>query len=286
MLNNRIKTLAAGLFAALMMTCAPSHAASIRVAVASSFAKAAGDIAAAFSSYYLLNHGVTYNVSVLVAGDSTIKADIIAGGATGPYDIFLSSSPVAPLDLYLNNTDLVGTPFDYAIDTLTLYSPTVDVTGGLPYPLTTDFIMPDPAEDPYGQMTAILLALGPWHIQPSQIPGGHVFTTASAGTAFALLRRKLYAYGFIGKSQICTLSGGVETYPSGSYHHAYSLPAWVPSLLNLTAIPINRTLRAAADETELSDFIAFMKGEAGSFGDAPTDGTDLIQKYCFALPPY
>jgi molybdate transport system substrate-binding protein len=287
-LNNRIRTLAAGMTAALMMMCASAYAqsSSIRVAVSPSFAKAAGDIAAAFTSYFLLNHGVTYNVSVLVSSDSLIESTIIAGGATGPYDIFLAGSPEAPLDLYVNYTSLVGTPFDYAIDTLEIYSPSVDVTGGLPFPLTTNFIMPNPSTDPYGQEVALLLAFGPWHIPPDQIPGGQVFTTATAGTSLALINLGRYAYGFVGKSQICTLSGGVENYPPGSYHHAYAVPVFVPTLLNLTAVPINRTTRTAAASTELSDFIAFLQGGTSSFGDAPTGGTTVIQNYCFALPPY
>jgi molybdate transport system substrate-binding protein len=287
-LNNRIKTLAAGLTAALMVMCASAHAqsSSIRVAVSPSFAKAAGDIAAAFTSYYLLNHSVTYNVSVLVASESLIQSNIIAGGATGPYDIFLAGSPEAPLNLYANYSSLVGTPFDYAIDTLELYSPSVDVSGGLPFPLTTNFVMPNPSTDPYGQEVALLLALGPWQIQPSQIPGGFVFTTATAGTSLALINLGSYTYGFVGKSMICTLSGGVETYPAGSYHHAYAVPTAVPTLLNLTAVSINRTTRSAAAGTELSDFIAFLQGGTSSFGDAPTGGTTIIQNYCFALPVY
>jgi molybdate transport system substrate-binding protein len=272
-LNSRMKKLALSLSAAtVLMASSPSHATSIRVAVAPNF----------FKAYYLLTHGAAYTVSVVSKSSSLIKADIVAGGATAPYDLFLSSGPADPLDLYINNSSLVGTPFDYAIDTLEVYSPTIDISGGLPYPLTTDIVMPDPTVDNYGQMAALVLALGPWHI--FQIPSGHVFTASTVDASFALVQAGTYSYGFVAKSQICRSANSTTTYLPG-YYHAYSLPPYVPTLLNLTAIQVNRT-RDTAAATELSDFIAYLKGGTSSFGDAPTRGTDLIQKYCFQLPPY
>jgi molybdate transport system substrate-binding protein len=280
-----MKKLALSLSAAtVLMAYSPADAASIRVAVAPNFFKAANEIATAFNAYYLLTHGASYSVSVVSKSSSLIKTDIIAGGATGPYDLFLSSGPADPLDLYINYSSLVGTPFDYAIDTLEVYSPTIDTSGGLPYPLTADFVMPDPTVDNYGQMAALVLALGPWHILPNQIPGGHVFTASTVDASFALVQAGNYGYGFVAQSQICSYANSTYTYLPG-YYHAYSLPAYVPTLLNLTAVQVNRT-RTTAAATELSDFIAYLQGATSSFGDAPTRGTDLIQKYCFQLPPY
>jgi molybdate transport system substrate-binding protein len=286
-LNFKMKTLAAGVSAAIMMACVPSHASNIRVVVAPAFFKTANAVAGAFTGYYLSNHSAAYNVTVVSQGDSNAESTIISGGATGPYDIFLSSGPVAPYDLYVNYASLVGTPFGYAVDTLELYSPSIDVTGGLPYPLTTDFIMPDPANDSVGQMAALVLAVGPWHILPNQIPGGHVFTTPTAGTSLVLIKGGSYPYGFVGRSQICTSAAGVLTYPAGSYHHSYAPPGGtvVPTPLHFTAVSVNRT-RDTPTETELQDFIAFLKGATSSFGDAPTRGTDAIQRNCFQLPTY
>src|SRR5215831_13225812 len=161
-----MKTLAVGLSAALTMIYAPAQAAStIRIGIASSFSTAASDIIGSFQAYYFANYGLTYNVAFAVDTAQQIEADIIAGGTTGPYDLFLSSSVKEPRQLANQHASLVsGSLFHYARDRIDLFSFTTDVTGGLPNPPTTDFVIPDPTQDVYGAAAAELLGSPPWHI--------------------------------------------------------------------------------------------------------------------------
>jgi len=283
-MSSRMK-LAVGLSAALTMIYAPAQAAStIKVAVAASFAKAASDIIGSFQAYYFANYGLTYNVAFTIDTAQQIQADIIAGGTTGPYDLFLSSSVKEPRQLANQHASLVsGSLFHYARDRLDLYSLTTDVTGGLPSPLTTDFVIPDPTQDLYGAAAAQILAGPPWNIPTASIPTGHVFTRPDAGSTLSAIKTKTYAYGFVAKSQICRSAGGVESYPSGSYHKEYRAQrdGYTPIRLGGIAIALTRT---TDQQTELADFIAFLTGATDTHGVVVPIGTATIQSYCFRLP--
>jgi molybdate transport system substrate-binding protein len=283
-LKNRMKMVAVGLSAATAMICAPAHAATkITVAVAESFSKAAVNIVASFESYYLLNFGVTYNVGIVIESDAQIQSDIEAGGTTGPYDMYLASSVDSVAPLVVKDPSVISGTFLYAVDGLDLYSPTIDVTGGLPFPLTTNFVVPAPATDTYGQAAAEVLALGPWHISPTAIPGGFVSTEPSAGTTYSVLRKGLFPYGFVGRSQICSLQSGTQIYPPGSFHHEYTSSVAIPTPLYLTGLTLSRG--GTTDQaTEVSNLIAFLTGSADSNGNTTTLGTSIIQGYCLDLP--
>jgi len=277
-----MKKLAAGVSAALAMIYTPAQAAStIKVAVASSFATAASDVIGSFQAYYFANYGLTYNVAFTIATAQQIEANIIAGGATGPYDLFLSSSVKEPRDLTKNHATLVsGSFFHYARDRIDLYSPTVDVTSGLPNPPTADFVIPDPTLDVYGAATAELLASAPWYI--TTIPGGHVFTRPSAGSTLSAIKKGTYTSGFVAKSQICRSVGGVESYPAGSYHKEYRpRDGYTPIRLTGIAIALTRT---TDQQAELADFIAFLTGATDTHSVVVPIGQAVIQSYCFRLP--
>jgi molybdate transport system substrate-binding protein len=281
-LNNRMKRLAVGLSAALTMIYAPAQAAStIRIGVASSVATAASDIIGAFQAYYFANYGLTYNVAYAIDTAQQIEADIIAGGTTGPYDLFLSSSVTEPRDLANHHATLVsGALFHYARDRIDLFSPTIDVTGGLPNPPTADFVIPDPTEDVYGAAAAQLLGSPPWNI--TTIPGGHVFTAPDAGSTYFSIKSGTFASGFVAKSQICRSAGGVESYPAGSYHKEYR-PRDGYTAIRLGGIAIALT-RTTDQQTQLNDFISFLTGTADSHGVVVPIGPATIQSYCFRLP--
>jgi molybdate transport system substrate-binding protein len=287
MSNSRMKTLAFGLSAALVMIYSPADAATtIKIAVAPSFAKTANDIVGAFQSYYLATNGLSYSVVLTVKTAQQIEADIIAGGTTGPYDLFLSSSKNEPHDLARNHASLVtGASFNFARDVLELYSTSVDVTGGLPSPLTADFVIPDPTQDNYGAAAAQILASPPWNIPTSSIPGGFVFTRSNVGATYAAVKKGTFGYGFVAKSQICQFANGVHTYPAGSYHDEYKpddeAHPYAPQHLTGIEIALTRTTDQA---TELANFVSFLTGAADSFGVASSIGTSLIQGYCFRLP--
>src|SRR5262249_35018274 len=273
--------LAVGLSAALATAYSPAQAASnIRIGIAPSFSAAANDIIGAFQAYYSVNYNLTYNVAFTVASASQLEADIITGGTTGPYDLFLSSSIHEPSDLARHHASIVsGSVIHYARDRIVYYSPSVDVSGGLPNPPTTDFVMPDPTLDTYGAATAELLGAG-WGI--TTIPGGHVFVRPSAGTTLASIKSHTYASGFVAKSQVCRPASGVESYPAGSYHHEY-LPRDGYTAIRPSAIAIALT-RTPDQAQELADFIAFLTGTTDTHGVVVSGGQTIIQSYCFRLP--
>lgn len=269
------------MLAATAMISTPVHAATItiKVGVATAFASAASDIAAAFSNYYLKNYNLSYNVVITFASTPTLETAIINGGNSGPYDLFLAADREAPHDLANNYASLVeGSPFPYAQDFLELYSTSVDISQGLPYPLTTNFVVPDPTKDNYGAAAAEVLSTAPWYI--TTIPGGYVSTLPSVGAAYAAAKKGTFAYGFVAKSQICKYINGAETYPTGSYHHEYHPHSYLHPYekLKLKGIKIALSARTTDQETELTNFVNFLTG------NVTTAGTDIIQSYCFKLP--
>jgi molybdate transport system substrate-binding protein len=99
---------------------------------------------------------------------------------------------------------VTGKPFAFAVDSLVLYSPSIDVTAGLKNPLTTEFLIPDPDKDNYGEAVAQILASPPWNIPDSAIPGGYVVALPSASVVYAALRfGGRQPFGFVAGSQIC-----------------------------------------------------------------------------------
>lgn len=281
MFKMRMKQLTLGLSASVALMCSDARATTIniKVAVASSFGNAASDLASAFQAYYGA-YGLTYTISLSIASAQTLEADIIGGGA---FDLFLSSSKKEPKDLADNYPSLVvGTPFKYAKDFLALYSKSVDIGAGLPYPLTTDFVIPDPTKDVYGEAAAEVLSSYPWYIDPATFPSGHAFTKRNVGASFAAVDIGLYSYGFLAKSQICFNGASGQTFPAGSYHHIYkpNNEDHPSEKLVLKGIKIAHT-RTTDQETELSNFVAFLTGGVDSNSNTTLIGKNVIEGYCF-----
>ncbi len=290
MLNNVTKWLALGLGAALAAMWPLPTDAQIVIAAARGFGPAASEIVRAFGFYYgphrdLNNRG---NVTVIVKDAATIESDITSNPLT--YDLFLSTSRDEPEDLAKNNGSLVaGQPFAFAVDAVDLFSPSIDITAGLKSPLTTEFLIPDPDNDNYGEAVAQILASPPWNIPDSAIPGGYVVALPNASTVYAALRFGKHPFGFVARSQICKFANGAFSYPPGSYHREYKPgdPAhpYDAELVTLTGIKLSRS-RTSDQDTELRNFISFLTGTEDAYGDVPTDGTRIIQSYCFSPPQH
>jgi molybdate transport system substrate-binding protein len=199
---------------------------------------------------------------------------------------------------------VVGRPFPVAIDSLVLYSPSVDISAGLPFPLTTKFAIPDPAQDNFGVAAFQVISQRPWRIPASaippafqSIPGSFVLTYPSVGTTFAVVRHAGIPYGFIARSEVCTLNtltipNGTPSYPTGSFHHEYrpfGRHPYTPELVTVTAIRIANN-RTADQEQALANYVAFLTGAKDSFGntnilqDGFTFGQDRIRAYCLKIP--
>lgn len=283
MFRMSVKKLALCLIAGVAIASPQAQAETLKIAVASSFAKTANNLAAAFQAYYV-DYGLSYSVSVSVDSAANLKDSIVAGASSPVYDLFLSSSKKEPHDLAYDYPSLVvGTPFKYAKDFLALYSKSVNIHAGLPYTLDTDFVIPDPTTDIYGAAAAEVLSSHPWYVSSSTIPGGHVFTAPNAGSSYIAVNFGVYAYGFVPNSAICYKGDdGVKTYPAGSYHHVYrpNDEDHPSDKLLMKGVKIART-RTAGEETALSNFIAFLTGVADSNGNTTTIGTGIIESACF-----
>jgi molybdate transport system substrate-binding protein len=289
MLNSVKKKLALGLAAAVAAMWSPPADAEIVVAAARGFGPTVNEIVRSFQFYYAAQHDINYRgkITVIIKDAATIKSDITDNPVA--YDLFLSSSKDQPEDLAKDNGALVaGKPFAYAVDSVVLYSPSIDVTAGLKNPLTTAFLIPDPDKDNYGEAVAQILASPPWNIPDSAIPGGYVVALPNASVVYAALRfGGKQPFGFVARSQICKYANRVFSYPPGSYHHEYkpddSAHPYDVDLVTLTGIKLAKS-RTSDQETELQNFISFLTGAADSFGDTPTDGTSIIRSHCFGLP--
>jgi hypothetical protein len=192
-----MKKLVLGVFGgtALAMMCSQADA---QIAIAADFAflNPANSIRTNFQFYYSVLHNprVTYgNAALVSASSATIENGII--NVSYHVDLFIASSPQQVNDLIANHPGLVvGAPFAVAIDTLDLYSaadffdgiPAVDISAGLPYPLTTQIVIANPATDNYGAAAAQILASRPWNIPTAKlIPNGFGFVSAVFDTSTA-----------------------------------------------------------------------------------------------------
>jgi molybdate transport system substrate-binding protein len=168
MSNSTMKKMALGLSTAMaVIWSAPANAQNtLEIAPPPVFAKPALDFSGAFGAWYNLHNTVDYSSGLSVDSDSDIESDIINGNIF--IDLFFSATPEIPERLARHHPKLVvGRPFPVAIDSLELYSPSVDISAGLPFPLTTKFAIPDPTQDNYGVAAAHILAQLPWRIPAS-----------------------------------------------------------------------------------------------------------------------
>jgi molybdate transport system substrate-binding protein len=287
MSNSRLKKLALGLSAALTMAWSPVSA-QIQVVVSPTLVTPVNDIINAFQAHYFTNYNINYNVGL---NFTSTTGDIVSQITQGSnFDLFLSSSEEEPeyLDRHYRHR-VIGEPFAFAEDTVSLYARSVDVTKGLPFPLTTNFVIPDPTTDNYGEAAARILASWPWKIQPSQIPGGFVAILVSGATGsyvqVKLLRH--YQYGFTAKSQFCRYANDVGfTYPPGSSHFDYEPhdPAHPYSAKLVTQMGIVLAQKRTADQkTELRNFLSFLFGTPDSYGVSNPEGPAILESYCYKL---
>lgn len=240
-----------------------ARATNITVVVTPTAATALADVV---SDFTLANP--TYTVTLVGQADAVSQAAIVAGGAG--FDLLLAQSPLVPLILKFGYPSLIAAdPFPFATDALVLYSTSVDVSRGLPARLAP-FAVPDPAAlDPYGLATVEVMKLR----YLAALKQGLPIVVPDAGSSFASAEYLGTAYGFTGKSQICTAVTGVETYEPGTFHHEYVPGRDYFTPVVLTGVSLVNT-RDATQEAELAAFITFL-----SAGGATT-----LQQHCYGLP--
>ncbi|WP_180982474.1 molybdate ABC transporter substrate-binding protein [Methylocella silvestris] len=286
MLSRKKRKLTFAAVATLAMACSPAYATTttITIGVAANFSTTLNAIINSFSSYYSGTY--TYKFVTVVDSTTNLKNAIISGAGAGPYDLFLSADFAAPQQLYTSYSSLVvGSPFQYATGSLVLWSGAtnhVDISGGLPSPLTTNFVLADPTKAPYGKAASQVLSSAPWSIPTSTTyPSGYAQTRPNINTTYAAVKDGTFPYGFVAKSAVCTKPSTTEVWYDSTHtsHHEY--------LYNDAAHPYDQIKqygvkvvksRTADQETELTNFLNFLTGVG------TTLGTAKIQYYCYQLP--
>lgn len=279
MSHRRMSVLAAGVSAAVLAMHSPAQATTtITVGVAANFSGPLSSIITAFHNYYYPTYDFVVNATSKSTG--ALESDIISGGTTGPYDLFLAADKSHVDDLVTTHSSLVypytTSPsslyeFHYASGALELYSEVTDISSGLPNPFNTDFVIADPTNAPYGLAAQQLLAGSPWYYT-SAIPGGYVHAASNIDNTYAAIHAHTYAYGFVAKSQICTYDG-TEHFPAGTYHHSYTTGY---SLISQYGVEIAIASRTTDQQDELDKFVDFILNNATAQG--------IIRGYCYSYP--
>jgi molybdate transport system substrate-binding protein len=279
MIGKRLKKQVLSVSAGLAMAYSPAYAnTTITIGVDTSFYATLLKITTAFT---IANPGYTFNIY----SDATanLKANIIAGGNSGPYDLFLSADKATP-DYLVSTypTYVVGSDFEYAIGSLLLWAnSTTDISAGLPSPLNTNFVIADPTKSAFGYAAAQVLASAPWSIPiTTTYPSGYVQTDPNIGATYNDVAAKTYPYGLIALSAVCTqnLTTGVQTIGFGTSYHQYSYndPSHPYSPITQYGVKINITGRTTDQNTELTNFVSYLTTNTTAKND--------IKAACYTLP--
>jgi molybdate transport system substrate-binding protein len=171
---------------------APVNAAETHVAVAANFTLPAEEIAAAF-------HAASGHTAVLSFGATGAFYTQIAQGA--PFGVLLAADDIRPARAVAEGLGVPGTVFTYAVGTLVLYSPILDVTNGVAALRAGAFrhlAVADPATAPYGAAAVqVLDALG----QMSTL-GGRIVTAENVTQALQFIESGNAELGFVALSQV------------------------------------------------------------------------------------
>jgi molybdate transport system substrate-binding protein len=276
MSSSKIRKLTLGLSAGLAIMYSSAHATtiSIKIGASPSVATMLVDLIGSFQGYSYAS-GLTYDIVVTVDTTANLQASIVSGGAAGPYDLYLTDDHNSTDYLELNYPSyLESPPFHFADDYVDLYSASVDIHNGLPYPLTTPVVIADPTVDVYGKAASSILASSPWSI--TTIPSTNVATEPSVAVTQAAVELGNFSYGFVAKSAICSNPSGTEIYPAGTYHAEYTPNGTHPyAKIKVSGAKIAIAARTTDQETELTNFVNFLTGSG------TTRGTAVLQRYCY-----
>lgn len=269
--------LSAFAFATLASPSAYAVSTTINVAVAANFSATLGVLISLFKQAYP-NTDVTFKSE----SSAYLQTEII--NHTTAYDLFLSADQSRPQTLATSYPSLViGSPFLYGVGELELWSPTVDISAGLPSPIPVDIVLADPNKAPYGTAAAQVLSASPWSITwtpgSAYPPSGtaHVFTKSNISLTYSAISNGPYAYGFVHQSAICTLVSGVKSFTRvAGFHHTYPYndASYPHTEIAQYGIKLVNSARTSAQDTVLTNFMNFINS---------TTGKNIIKSYCYSL---
>jgi molybdate transport system substrate-binding protein len=255
-MSSKISTLALSVSLASTLLYTPAEA-SIKVAVAANLAKVISS---------LVSYCGCGAISYTIDSSGNLLSEIENG--TVAYDLFLSADETRPYTLYSSyNSLVVGSPFFYAYGSLELYSTSVNISSGLPTPLSTQIVIANPSTAPYG--AAAQTVLGEYGIT---LPNSDVVEKSNIYTTYQAIGAASgdYAYGFVAQSLICRNYGSGNSFPVG-YHHSYlySDPTYGYSRISQWGIKI---AKSGQDTTTLNNFVNFLTGSSGQ---------SVLAGYCY-----
>ncbi|KAF2990037.1 substrate-binding domain-containing protein [Methylocystis sp. MJC1] len=278
MSSMKLKAAALSAFAFATLASPSAFATTINVAVAANFTATLGVLISAFKAVY----GSGVDVTFKSESSAYLQTEII--NHTTAYDLFLSADQSRPQTLATSYPSLViGSPFLYAVGELELWSPTVDISAGLPSPIPVDIVLADPNKAPYGTAAAQVLSASPWSI--TWTPGSpyppsgtaHVFTKSNISLTYSDVSNGVYSYGFVHQSAICKLVSGVKSFTRvAGYHHTYPYndTTYPHTEIAQYGIKLVNSARTSAQDTVLTNFINFINS---------TSGKNVIKDYCYSL---
>jgi molybdate transport system substrate-binding protein len=279
MSKNKFHTLALCAVSIAVLSANPVNATNINVAVAANFTSTLNTIIGAYRT-------ATGNTVTVDSNSSAVLQSRIISHSVA-YDLFLSADLTRPQQLATNNPSLViGAPFLYAVGELELWSPTNNISAGLPATISQKLALADPSKAPYGTSAAQVLSSSPWSIpytvgQTAAYPPvgtANVFIRPNISQTFSDVKNGLYAYGFVAQSAICTLVNNVKTFTkAGGFHHTYpfSDPAHPHNKIAQYGIKVVNAARTVPQETELTSFVNYLLTNATAL--------NTIKNNCYAL---
>ncbi len=144
--------------------------AEINVAVAANFTSPAQELAAAFKA------GTGHDVLLSFGATGALYAQIIQGA---PFVAFLAADDKRPAQAVTDGQGVAGSVFTYAVGTLALYSPSIEMTDGEAVLKAGNFehiAIASPATSPYGAAAIeVMSGLGVAEtLRPKQVVGENV----------------------------------------------------------------------------------------------------------------
>ncbi|MHB1109520.1 MAG: molybdate ABC transporter substrate-binding protein [Devosia sp.] len=226
-----------GLFWALALLIEPTAADEVKVAVAANFAAAAEELAIAFEV-------ATGDGIVLSTGATGALYTQISQGA--PFEVFLAADNARPQMAVDEGLGIEGTAFTYALGSLVLYSPSLDLASGIKLLQSGEFehlAIADPETAPYGAAAvSVLRALGIYDaLAPKFVIGESIAQTllfVQSGNA---------ELGFVALSQVIGEPEDRRWLAPGGLHRPIEQDAVL--------------LKPGEDNPVASAFLAFLKGE-------------------------
>lgn len=223
--------------AALWLTAGPATAAEVKVAVAGNFIATAEDLAQAFEAQ-------TGDDLILSAGATGALYAQISQGA--PFEVFLAADNERPLQAVDEGFAVGGTVFTYALGTLVLYSPTLDLSSGIRLLQSGAFehlAIADPRTAPYG--TAAVFALRVLGIYDAVAP--KLVIGESVAQALLFVESGSAEVGFVALSQVI----------AEPEERHWPVPAGLYRPIRQDAV----LLKAGERNLAATAFLTFLKGE-------------------------